>query len=303
MTRILVVDDSPPDLALVEAHINNTRPRWEVKSAGSGSEALAQIAEVHPDVLITDLRMPQMDGIQLIAAMKRLRPELPVIITTARGSEELAVEALAKGAASYIPKNQMTSRLVETVEQVLARVHAEHKYRRLIGSLNRTEYEFAIESDFTLIPPLVDLLQQISFGVNLVDTTERRRLGVALDEALLNAVYHGNLELPADELGDVRCQLREDNLPSAVKHRAEQEPYIARRISVRAVITPQEGSFVIRDDGRGFDVRMIPDARNPKTLEEEGGRGLLLMKSFVDEVNFNETGNEVTLIKRRSATP
>lgn len=300
MPRILVVDDSPSDLGLLEAHIQSARPDWVVRGVESGADALAQIGTLHFDVILTDLRMPKMDGIQLIGAMKRLRPELPVIIVTGRGSEDLAVEALAKGAASYVPKNQLVERLVETIEQVLDRVHADHSYQRVIGSLKRTEYEFVIENDLGLIPPLVDLLQQVAYGMNLVDTTERRRLGIALDEAILNAMYHGNLELPADNLPEIRPSLRSGQRALMFESRARAEPYKQRRVRILAFITPDEARFVVKDDGKGFDPSIFPDARDPRTLEEEGGRGLVLMKSFMDEVAFSSNGNEVTLIKRRS---
>ncbi|MBC8351176.1 MAG: ATP-binding protein [Planctomycetes bacterium] len=300
MTSILVVDDSPSDLGLVVAHIQNARPDWEIHSTDNGADALVQIGTIDLDVLITDLRMPKMDGIQLIGALKQLRPELPVVVVTARGSEELAVEALAKGAASYVPKNQLVERLVETIEQVLDRVHADHGYQRVIGSLDRTEYEFTIENDLALIPPLVDLLQQVAFGMDLVDTTERRRLGVALDEAILNAMYHGNLELPADDLPEIRPSLRGEQRAMMFESRSKSQPYKDRRVRVFALITPNEAKFVVKDDGKGFDPSLFPDAKDPRTLEEEGGRGLVLMKSFMDEVSFTDAGNEVTLIKRRS---
>jgi len=219
---------------------------------------------------------------------------------TARGSEELAVDALQKGAASYVPKNQLVERLVETVEQVIERARPERSYQRVLGSLNRSEYEFTIANDLELIPALVALLQQVAYGMKLVDTTERRRLGVALDEAILNAMYHGNLELPADDLHEIRPSLRSGQRALMFESRAKAAPYKDRRINVSASICPDEARFVIRDDGNGFDPSLFPDVKDPRTLEEEGGRGLVLMKSFMDEVTFNESGNEVTLIKRRS---
>ena len=300
MTRLLVVDDSPSDLGLVVAHIQNSRPDWEVHTAPSGADALAQIATIDFDVLLTDLRMPNMDGIQLIRAMKRLRPELPVIVVTARGSEELAVEALQTGAASYVPKNQLVERLVETVEQVIERVRVDHGYQRVLSSCQRTKSEFLIKNDLALIPPLVDLIQQVAYGMNLVDANERRRLGVALDEAILNAMYHGNLELPADDLHEIRPSLRSGQRVLMFESRANAAPYKDRRVRVSAIISPDEGRFIVRDDGNGFDPSIFPDAKDPRTLEEEGGRGLVLMKSFMDEVTFNEAGNEVTLLKRRA---
>jgi len=67
---------------------------------------------------------------------------------------------------------------------------------------------------------------------------------------------------------------------------------------VAVEITPQMGRFVIRDQGPGFDPTSLPDPTAPENLEKVSGRGLLLMRTFMDEVHFNEVGNEVVLIKR-----
>ena len=72
-----------------------------------------------------------------------------------------------------------------------------------------------------------------------------------------------------------------------------------RRIHVLVTLSPSEARFVIRDEGPGFDPESVPDPTDPANLERESGRGLLLMRTFMDEVRFNQAGNEVTLIKRR----
>jgi hypothetical protein len=80
-----------------------------------------------------------------------------------------------------------------------------------------------------------------------------------------------------------------------------QLPYNIRRIHVLARISRDEAVFVIRDEGRGFEV----DRFTPLVIDEEvarpANRGLALMYSFMDSVFYNDAGNEVTLVKRRNA--
>ena len=64
-------------------------------------------------------------------------------------------------------------------------------------------------------------------------------------------------------------------------------------------VTREMAKFVIRDEGRGFDPTHLPDPTTPENLERTCGRGILLMRTFMDEVEFNQRGNEVTLIKHR----
>lgn len=299
MARVLIVDDSPSDLGLLTAHINNSRPEWVVDVARSGVDAIAQVEKNVYDLVLSDLRMPVMDGIELIGALKHFAPELPVIIVTARGSEELAVVALAKGAASYVAKNQLAERLIETIEQVIKRVKADNSYGAAVNCLTRTVYEFSLENDLTLIPSVVDLLQQVAYGTGLVDTTERRRLGVALEEAILNAMYHGNLELPVEALPELRQSLHSGKRSPRFESRAKVNKYRDRRVVVSAEMTKKQASFVVRDDGKGTSASNIPDAQDPRTLEKEGGRGLVLIRSFMDDVALNDRGNEITMVKHR----
>ena len=87
-------------------------------------------------------------------------------------------------------------------------------------------------------------------------------------------------------------------IPNAIDQRRVQAPYRDRRIHVHVAITPRDARFVIRDEGPGFKPGDVPDPTDPENLERESGRGLLLMRSFMDEVSYNEQGNEVTLVKK-----
>jgi CheY-like chemotaxis protein len=302
MPVILVVDDSPLDRKLIGGLLARQGADWVVEYAEHGVEAIDHMSEALPDIVVTDLIMPKMSGIQLVAKLRQEYPEVPVILTTAHGSEQLALEALEKGAASYVPKSHLHERLVETVNQVLGVARADRSYKRLIGSLAETQFRFVLQNDPALIPPLVNLVQQMSYGMNLCDAAGRRCLGIALDEAMLNAMYHGNLELPKDRLQNSRAMLREGKTVTLIEQRRVLPVYRARRVHVDVIITPHRGRFVIQDEGPGFKPEAIPEANDPTMLEHPRGRGLVLMKKFMDEVSFNAKGNEVTMIKLKDSS-
>jgi anti-sigma regulatory factor (Ser/Thr protein kinase) len=73
-----------------------------------------------------------------------------------------------------------------------------------------------------------------------------------------------------------------------------------RKVFVEVQIGQRDARFVVRDQGAGFTQATIPERHDPKTLERGQGRGLVLMRHFMDEVAFNEKGNEVTLVKYRT---
>lgn len=106
MTRahILIVDD---DQALLEALPETLRLRMEdleVDASDSAREALSRIAEAEHDAFVVDIKMPDMDGLELLAEIKKVRPYTPTILITGHGDHDLAVEALRLGAYDYVTK-------------------------------------------------------------------------------------------------------------------------------------------------------------------------------------------------------
>ena len=294
MTNILVVDDSAIDRKLVEGLLRSEQD-WVVEQAENGNEALRRMNANRPDLVVTDLIMPELDGMQLVSRIKEGFPEVPVIIITGKGSEWMAVKALERGAASYVPKSKLNDVLVEAIQQVLQMIESDRSYQRLIDGLQETAYQFCIESDPALIAPLVNLFKQMAYAMKICSSTERHRLGVALDEALLNAMYHGNLELPRIHLQETRTQLRAGKPVSLIQQRLSEPPFKDRMIHVKAKLTREHAIFVVRDEGIGFKCQSIPDAGDAKTLKDGGGRGLVLIKNFMDDVKFNDTGNEIRM--------
>jgi CheY-like chemotaxis protein len=300
MATILVVDDSAVDRSLVGGLLEKTTV-CTVRYAASGLEALARIKDLVPDLIITDLTMPGMDGLELVKAIRAHYPDVPVILMTAYGNELLAIEALAQGAASYVPKSQLAHRLATTAWQVYSRAQSDRSSRHLLGCLTRSEFTFVLENDARLIDPLIDLVQQMLAATKLCDFAERLQVGIALREALLNALFHGNLELSTEEMAEFEDQLIQEKDQSLVEKRRSEPPYCTRRVFVDIKIGGDEAQFTVRDEGRGFDVGKIPPPNDPAALEGDAGRGLVLMQSFLDELRFSDSGNEVTLVKRRHA--
>lgn len=292
MTTLLVVDDSAVDRSLMGGLLQRDES-LKIEYAQDGVSALELVERIRPDIVITDLMMPRKDGLELVSELQYRFPSIPVILVTSRGSEDLAMQALDRGAASYVPKPLMGEMLLETVQEVIA-LTADRKVRNhLLECMSRHEFEFVLTNDSNLIFPLVSFLQEGACGLGVCCETEKIRLGVALEEALTNALYHGNLEVGSElRASDPEAYQR------LIEARRVTSPFCERRIHVSASIRRGEARFVIRDEGPGFDFENLPDPTQPENLEKCCGRGVLLMRTFMDEVKFNTRGNEVTLIKR-----
>jgi len=293
MHTILIVDDAATDRRLAGAFLKKD-DQLSIEYAVHGLDALEKLSTIKTDLVVTDLMMPEMDGLELVAAVREQYPLIPVILMTSLGSEEIAVRALQAGAASYVPKNTLADELLDTVHRVLGVSSQRRSEARMMKCITNAKSTFELENDTDLITPLVGYLQESITQLDVCGEAERVRVGVALEEALTNALYHGNLE--------VRSELREDGTDayySLARERTSLPPYADRRIRVETDLSRDEAVFVIRDEGPGFDPSTLPDPTDPVNLEKLSGRGVLLMRTFMDEVIFNEAGNQVTMIKRR----
>ena len=292
MTTILVVDDSAMDRRIAGGLLES-EPDCQVLYAEDGAVALKSVDENLPDVVVTDMVMPNLDGLQFVEAMKRDFPLIPVIIMTAVGTEETAVQALKRGAASYVTKRRLAQDLIETVRMVLQAADDERNVSRLlVHRTQQADFKFVLENELPLLAASVTYMQQTMHAMGLFDEAGRLQIGVALEEVLLNAMFHGNLELSSS--------LREADKPTyheVARVRAQESPFRERRIFVDASFSPSGAEFKIRDQGPGFDPKTLPDPTDPANLHQVSGRGLLLIHAFMDAVAFNDSGNEVRLTK------
>ena len=131
-----------------------------------------------------------------------------------------------------------------------------------------TEMKLDMPSEIGSIAPTVDkIVAKIRGSLSLKG--REQDVEVALFEALANAVIHGNRE-QAGKIVNISCL-------------CEPEKCV---------------SIVVRDQGTGFDPAAVPDPTSPESLGAEHGRGILMMKTFMDEVHFEKGGTEVHMIKK-----
>jgi CheY-like chemotaxis protein/anti-sigma regulatory factor (Ser/Thr protein kinase) len=292
MVTVLVAEDSPTQALEIKALLEDGG--YQTEMAANGLKALEIIARAPPDIVLTDLVMPEMNGLELVEAIRRDFPAVPVILMTAHGSEEIASRALQQGAACYVPKAKLEEDIFTTLERILAVTKPERHRMHALESLAQTEYKFILHNDPELIPPIVGHLEELLGWLRLCDKTESMRVAVALQEALVNAIDHGNLEVSSE-----LRQQDEQNYCALVAERRRQPPYRDRRVYLAAKLSPAEVVYHIRDEGPGFDPSTLPDPADPANLERIGGRGLMLIRTFMDKVFHNQSGNEITLIKHR----
>lgn len=296
---VLVCDDSAVDRKLIASLLGRS-PVLLVRECADGGGALRELSAGGVDLVVTDLAMPGTDGLELVRRIKSDWPGLPVVLVTGQGSEESAMEALRRGASSYTPKSALAGDLLRTVEFVLDIADHVHHHRdpalqQRGGPAGAVTESHLLDNDCRLIGPLIERLQG---QMTAWPESDQLQISMALAEALTNAMHHGNLEVPSS----LRCD-DDARYHALIRERRAGEPWGSRRVHVTSRLGPDEITIRIHDEGPGFDLASIPDPTLPENMCRVSGRGLLLIRSFMDEVRHDDRGSTIVMTKRRSEGP
>ncbi len=213
---VLVVDDDAEMRELVRDVL--AERGHQVTMASGGKEALQRLAEGDYAAVLTDLRMKEMQGIELLGEIKRLYPDTGVILMTAFGSVETAVEAMKHGASDYLVKPVKTDELVRVVERVLREaalrreiarlrreVHKEYSFHQILGKSKPMQEVFDLIRRVADSPTNVLITGESGTGKELVAkaihyNSDRRHAPfvpvncAAIPESLLESELFGHLK-------------------------------------------------------------------------------------------------------------
>lgn len=290
--KILLVDDTAFDRLLISSLLKKSG-RFEVLEAVDGKQALELLQTQPFDLLLSDLMMPDMSGIELI---RQTDQDLPSIVMTAFGSEAAAMEAMQAGAYSYVSKTRARDDLVKEIDSVLHSARQKQQQADLMDCVTQQQVTLEIRNDIEQIHTTIDYIEQLINSMNLFCGAQPMHLRLCLEEALSNAIIHGNLEV-SSELRD----RDDDSYQQLIKERNRSVPYRNRRVTVEIDLNRYRAEFVIRDEGPGFDISSLPDPLIPANLQKPSGRGITLMHAFLSEVQYNDWGNEVRLVMKTPA--
>ncbi len=238
-TSILIVDDEMDALDLMEELF--LKHGYETFTARNGIEALNMINEREPDILVSDMVMPEMDGIKLLDVVSKKHPEISVIMITAHGTIETAVETMKKGAKDYILKPLRLDEIlgkVETISQ-LKSLMKENQYLREKLS-QKYNFNNIIGKNSQMLE-LFDLIKDIAKTNSTVLITGESGTG---KELIANAL-HFNSDRIKKPLVKVNCGVLAENL-------LESELFGHMKGSFTGAIRDKLGRFEIAHGGTIF---------------------------------------------------
>jgi CheY-like chemotaxis protein len=238
-----------------------------------GKPAVPWVRAHQPELVLLDLMLPDMDGFDICETLKLDRETnlIPIIMVTAKSHPADRCHGLQVGANQYLTKPFTPEELRGAINGVFG--WREDLERQGTGG----EVHFHLESDTRYLEELNDLLASLFLFSGLTDV-QVKQLIIAVRELGANAIEWGH------------------------------EKQVDRVVTVIYRIDPEKVTIVIRDTGPGFNPDNLPHAAHPDdpvahlmvrdTLGlREGGFGILMARGLVDELQYNDTGNEVLLVK------
>jgi len=236
--RILIVENSNDVRAGLRKEIEQLG--HEVTVVSERDEALAYEDRIQFDLLVSDLVSDTADS-DIVRSFK-------LAVTSRPGRRAIPV---------------IHDIIERTLSFKLRSIDKDENFNRV-----REKIDLELPSDLALMKPVLEYLLDRVAKLGLIEL-EQSNLYVALDEAFVNAVKHGN------------------------RHDPE------KLLRVTAELCPREAIFTVEDEGDGFDVREIPDPRDPANLFKSSGRGVLLIYNIMDEVEYSDRGNRLKMVTRR----
>ena len=273
--RILVVDDDP-DIHTLLSFSARDMP-WQIESAYDGVEGLEKLQTPGGyDLVITDVCMPKLDGLELLERIQQISPVTPVVVMTAQNTSETIVRAIREKAFTYFSKPFSPEAVVDMISRALE------------------------------APAADDDVEVLSARPHWISFLLRCKLGIA--DRLVQFFRELPVDLTPDEQNDIAVAFRE-LLINAIEHGGHLDP--EQKVEVTYIRLARAILYYVRDPGEGFSFENLAHAAVGGTPENPfghvevrqqagmraGGFGMLITKNIADEVIYNERGNQVLLVK------
>jgi CheY-like chemotaxis protein/anti-sigma regulatory factor (Ser/Thr protein kinase) len=262
--NILLIDDDESILRLLSKIL--IAEGHEVTTVMSGSEAIELFRDKQFNLVITDMYMPELDGLDVIRNLKDINLNTPIIVLTAAGSVGNVVQSLKLGAFNYMTKPFNVADVCEIVQKALGAYASINSKKNFFSFLKMSRNVFRITSE-------ISHLEEISYFLNhwlgFSAFKSTWQIQLAFTEAFTNAVVHGN----------------------------KNDPH--KFVDVEITFSGEEVVIIIKDKGKGFKVPDLKSYALSDDIYASSGRGIFLMNSYMDSLSFNETGNQITMTKKR----
>lgn len=288
--KILIVEDDLASLSFLEMILK--KEGFDYRTAENGRLGYHIFKEYQPDIVLTDVNMDEMSGLELLEKVKRERAETIVILLTAYTSEENVMSAMRYGANNYFKKPVLKNTFLSVLRKYANIIQMQNYDKEIVSFQVKHTFNLQFPSNIDLIPSIVNYLVKETSGILSPSIQLDVRLG--LSELLINAVEHGNMEISFE---DKEQAIQDDTLQDLYNSRMKNEIFSKRVVDVKYSMDGKSCEWTITDQGCGFDFLKIPDPVTEDGLLRMHGRGIFICRFQFDKMEYIETGNIVKVTK------
>jgi YesN/AraC family two-component response regulator len=189
MMKVLIVEDDAPSRGFMKDSVESQG--HEVHVAENGLIGLDIFKTINPHLVLSDINMPEMNGLQLLEEIRKLSPNAIVVMVTAFGCEEYAIKAMELRANNYIKKPVLHDELLPLLKKYASLIDKPDASEPQPTVNKKTSFKIKLDSDVNKVPDMVDWL--VKAAGNVLDESGVLDVKIGLIELLINAINHGNL--------------------------------------------------------------------------------------------------------------
>ena len=289
--NILLVDDEPDILEILREFLELRT--HTVTTASNGKEALDLVlAQDDFDLVFSDIKMPEMDGLTFLEKVRNNNLNIPVILISGQGDLESSIRALKLGALDFIVKPVYLKAVDEALLRIDTAIAVEQETLSAMAFLDEQSLSLHCDSKLGHVRRVVSYFSKFTRDICASYSLDVNKIAICLQEGLTNAIIHGNF--------GVQSSMKEDDwsaFDELIKQRELEPAYSDKQVRVDFLQTPEKLEFRVTDEGNGFNPADLPDPTDPESWLRLSGRGILFIRSYMDEVQWNEIGNQITMTK------
>jgi len=262
--------------------------------AKDGEDALRIFQKEEIDGIFCSLTLPKLGGLELLNEVKSADGICPFVMICPHEDSENALDALQLGACDFLIKKVNPHDLQRTLDRVISLSDGFNSGEYAQAYLLQETRSLEIGNNFEGVNRIVAFISQDLLNYGILKKEQLFRMNMLLKEAIENAIFHGNLDI------DSNLRREDPNLfyKTAFQKR-DIEPYKDRKVSIKYEINSNSAKYIVRDEGKGFVHTDLLDQMDPDNLLQIEGRGLVMITNFMDEVFWNDRGNEITMVRYR----
>ena len=291
--NILLVDDEPHYRILLNKFLD-AYSNLTIIEAENGRDAINQMSKFDFDLIISDVNMPEMDGIEMLDEMNKQEIQIPLIFVTALEDSDQIIEAFKKGAINVLKKPYeikfVKSVLDKFIDRKLAKMNKPDSANPYLNSVSET---YMLSNDFTVISAISNQVIEMMARQSAVTESDSHAVSLAIYEILQNAMLHGNLEISYDD--ETENYEQGGTTETLIANKLKIEKLAARRVKFHYELNKDSIFIDVMDEGNGFDYNNLPDPTDPKNLFLEHGRGVMMTRLQMTEFQYLGKGNQVQM--------